>query len=70
MIHLPKFMYQQSQGWDLNPGNFFLNYIYVFLDTLGLCCSAGLSLVVPSGDYSCSARASHCGGFSCCKHKL
>ena len=27
----------------------------------------GLSLVVASGDYSwCGARASHCGGFSCC----
>ena len=31
---------------------FFLIFVYLFLAVLGLCCSAGFSLVVTSGGYS------------------
>ena len=40
--------------------------LHLFLAVLGLCCCTGSSLVVLNGGYSsCSAQASHCGGFSC-----
>ena len=41
------------------------NFIYLFLAMLGLCCCAGFSLFAVSWPtLHCSARASHCGGFS------
>ena len=43
---------------------YFLNFIYVWLRWVFIA-ACGLSLVA-SGGYSCSAWASHCGGFSCC----
>ena len=43
------------------------NLLFLFLVALGLCCSRGLSLVaVTGGTLHCGARASRCGGFSCC----
>ena len=38
----------------------FLNFIYLFLAVLGLCCCAWAFS-------SCGKRASHCSGFSCCR---
>ena len=43
---------------------FFKNYLSMAV--LGLCCCDGFSLVVPS-TLHCSARASYCSGFSCCR---
>ena len=43
------------------------NLLFLCLVALGLCCSRGLSLVaVTGGTLHCGARASRCGGFSCC----
>ena len=37
----------------------------------GLCCFAGLFVVAASRGYSsCSAQASYCGGFSCCRAQV
>ena len=49
---------------------FFLIYlIYLFLAALGLCCC--VRAFSRCGEWGatlrCGARASHCGGFSCCK---
>ena len=47
-------------------GNFIL-FIYLFLAVLGLrCCMGFLSLRWAGATLHCGARASHCGGFSCC----
>ena len=47
---------------------FFFNFIYLFLAVLGLhCCTQTFSSCNDQGLLpSCSAWASHCGGFSCC----
>ena len=43
-------------------------FIYLFLAALGLrCCAQAFSSCRGGGaTLSCGARASHCGGFSCC----
>ena len=43
--------------------------IYLFLAVLGLCCCARAFSSCGKGGATlrCSARASHCGGFSCCR---
>ena len=44
---------------------------YLFLAVLGLCYCGGFFLVAASGGpLCCSAGASHCGGFSCCRARL
>ena len=47
---------------------FFNKFIYLFLAVLGLCrCMRALSSWQRVGaTLHCGARASHCGGFSCC----
>ena len=48
---------------------FFFNinlFIYYFWLRWVFIAVRGLSLVVARRGYSCSVRASHCGGFSCC----
>ena len=49
--------------------SFFLSVYYLFLTALGLCCCVcAFSSWGEQGLLSnCSAQASHCGGFSCCK---
>ena len=42
-------------------------YLFLFLAVLGLHCRMGFSVVGASGGYTCSAWASHCGGFSYCR---
>ena len=73
----PVFLYRKSQ-WsqvshdtyiDVNPCRCLLLKIYLFMAALGLhCCmqpfSGGGAWGLLPG---CSARASHCGGFSCCR---
>ena len=46
----------------------YLTFIYLFLATVGLCCYTwAFSSCSKQGLLSsCGARASHCGGFSCC----
>ena len=47
--------------------NLFILFIYYFWLCWVFVAARGLSLVAASGGYfRCSARASHCGGFSCC----
>ena len=55
------------------PGNFtwhvffFFLFFFFFLSLLGLGCCAGFLWLQPVGaTLHCGARASHCGGFSCC----
>ena len=48
---------------------FFLNFLFIlFLAALGLrcCVQAFLWLRRAGATLRCGARASHCGGFSCC----
>ena len=53
---------------SLGFGCFFsYGYSFFFLAVLGLCCCAGFSLVAASLLSSCSAQASHDGGFSSCR---
>ena len=49
--------------------NLFLMFVYVlFLAVLGLHCFESFSLVAESGGHSLVVhKASHCGGFSCCR---
>ena len=50
---------QSAKHWTTREVPIFLNQIYLFFTTLGLCyCALAFS--------SINARASHCGGFSCC----
>ena len=51
---------QAPQGMHVYFFNKFIYFIYLFLAVLGLCCSTWASS-------SCSARASHCSGFYCCR---
>ena len=53
------------QGFVYSFFFFFNKFIYLFLAALGLCCCAGfLQLWQAGATLPCSARASHCGGFS------
>ena len=49
--------------------NLFIYLIYLFLAALGLrCCTRAFSSCKRAGaTLHCSARASHCGGLSCCR---
>ena len=44
----------------------FISLLFMFGCVGSLLLCAGFSLVAASRGYSCGARASHCGGFSCC----
>ena len=53
-------------NWIQSPCPFYKNnFIYLFWALLGLHCCVGFSLVVASGGYLCSSRASHCSVFCC-----
>ena len=48
-----------------------LKKFYLFMALLGLCCCMRAFSITVSGGYSsCGEQASHCGGFSRCKHRL
>ena len=50
----------------------FKKYLYLFLVVLGLCCcvKAFSSCGERGRPSSCSVRAFHCGGVSCCGEKI
>ena len=68
--------YQGSRVRDVEDGSypllkffFFFNFIYLFIfGCVGslLLCAGFLSLLRAGDTLPCGARASHCGGFSCC----
>ena len=59
-------MLNRSLRGDKNVGFFCNIFIYLFLAALGLHCARAFSSCGEGATLRCSARASHCGGFSCC----
>ena len=57
-------------SFSVKPNIFFFNEVFFFfLAVLGLrCCARAFSSCGEQGaTLCCSAQASHCGGFSCCR---
>ena len=79
LLHPPRWnfrhIFPSSFSWKLKKKNLSMCLFYLLLTLLGLCCSAGFSLVAVSWGSgllsNCGARASHCHCFSCCRaHRL